>query len=695
MKSFSFEIYNHKKALLTDNQALLERETFGKAHLFFLGLIALISWVIILCGRDLISNVITKYYFQLPAYPYLGLEDPVRFYLLIPPIVGAGILTWLFPGIFFTLLLRKPKRITELIVWAFGISYLVYIPLIWVVRNYFHGKSTPDNFVFGTILLGLLGWLCLAGFFFRGGQPGWPPAQVIEKRRLAWIIAIPLLALFLLFPLIFWQDMHGDAVEIFELGKSLSQFWWPRFPSMQGVAGLGIGMAPMAFPVHWFIALFGEIEAAARLPLLLYLPVIFCLLVELIEWQLPQRLGIVEESLLVLALAVITETLSFNASYDPYFADIASPMVIDLFEIIALMAVIYFLWRQEWLFLAVWVLLAIFGRPTGIFVLGLLAVGVFIFFPEKRRSWLPILLGLILSCLFLGLLYDRVLLPILSGTAEISFSSSSIIGRIRYIRMFEFLRLNFGIFPVGILPFFALFFFNWQDNYARLISFITLGYFLIFLFVAFTALHHFIPIMVLPLIVMWRIVLLHPVWDRRIVFAAVIFAGVVSLTVSLPRSFTINRTIRSIGQKIDIKLGADQLDFQTLISHEGLFSKIVQPDWLVDDPAEELVSTPLALIYYATRPKNTDSSGNYLIQLLSEPAPTGYSLVGSDQTASLYVHDQAEWNADRFQNWNTEYRSPLYAIPRGTLYYYRVETKGTRVFDLIELLGGIKHRVFN
>ena len=138
------------------------------------------------------------------------------------------------------------------------------------------------------------------------------------------------------------------------------------------------------------------------------LPVIFYLLVELIEWQAPRRLGFVEESLLVLTLAIVTVTLSYNASYDPYFSDIASPMAIDLLEIIAIMAAIYFLWRQNWFFLTMWSLLAFLGRPTGILVMGLLTVGVLVLFPEKRKVWGSVLIGLIVSLLFLGVLYDKV-----------------------------------------------------------------------------------------------------------------------------------------------------------------------------------------------------------------------------------------------------------------------------------------------
>ena len=201
--------------------------------------------------------------------------------------------------------------------------------------------------------------------------------------------------------------------------------------------------------------------------------------------------------------------------------------------------------------------------------------------------------------------------------------------------------------------------------------------------------------MILPLVVFWRMVLFHPAWNKKVLYAAVAIAGIASLFLSLPRSFTINRTGRMLGQKIRIEISDYNIDYKNLILHADIFTKIVRPDWFVNDPAAELVSTPLALIFYGTRPKHEGTPVNYLIQDITKIAPPGFTLIASDQTAGLFVNNLEEWHAYRFQEWNTAYRSPLYAISRGTLYYYRVVTKGTVVIDLIEILGRLKHRFFD
>jgi hypothetical protein len=147
-------------------------------------------------------------------------------------------------------------------------------------------------------------------------------------------------------------------------------------------------MIPMAYPVHWFVTLFGPVEASARLPMLLYLPVLFCLLIQVIEWRSPCILGCAEEAALCLALAIYTVTMSYNASYDPYFADIAAPAAFETLTVICILATIYFLWngRSGWFFF--FALMSYLCRSTGLLMLGLLGVVIVWCVPEHRRPWL-------------------------------------------------------------------------------------------------------------------------------------------------------------------------------------------------------------------------------------------------------------------------------------------------------------------
>ena len=69
-------------------------------------------------------------------------------------------------------------------------------------------------------------------------------------------------------PIIFWQDFNPDGLEALSMGRSLFEYLLPMLPTGD-VAGFSVGMNSNAYPVNWFIAWIGPVEAAARLPALL------------------------------------------------------------------------------------------------------------------------------------------------------------------------------------------------------------------------------------------------------------------------------------------------------------------------------------------------------------------------------------------------------------------------------------------
>ena len=95
--------------------------------------------MILLFGRTLVTGVVSDYYFELPSMPYFVLNDVFRLYLLTPLVIAAGILTWFLPGIYLTLIFGKTRRFTELVVWAFGFSTILYILNSQVVSRFHQG----------------------------------------------------------------------------------------------------------------------------------------------------------------------------------------------------------------------------------------------------------------------------------------------------------------------------------------------------------------------------------------------------------------------------------------------------------------------------------------------------------------------------------------------------------------------------
>jgi hypothetical protein len=480
------------------------------------------------------------------------------------------------------------------------------------------------------------------------------------------MIAIPCIAVVALIPTIFWQDLSADGFEALEIGRSLSWTIFPRFLTQSGLVGLGIGMVPMAYPVHWFIMVFGPIEAAARLPLVLLLPVLFAALLALIEFRSPRRLGGLEDAVVVVALAVFVVTMGYSASYDPYFADLSSPAAFEALTITVMVAAAYFFWsEQPWWFVGAAVL-SYLARPTGLLFILLFGVGVFVVAPERRRQAVALVTATIglWGIVYLGW---EILLPSFED-ARVGYAASSIVERFHYLRFDDWRRVLYGVVPGGIIPAVALVGVRWQDRIARSLTLAVLGYFLVFYVPAFTSLHHFVPVMILPIAVFWRIVLQRP--QHRWLVGAALVAGAAALVMSLPRHFEIDRTMRRIGNATVYRIGEygspDNHKHRESYTGQKLLRQLFAAGWDVADPSTELVGG-LQLIYYATQPLKPGTVTNYVVQLKSEPPPARFSKLGEDETAAIYIRDVDRWERDRFQPLRTDYRSRLYEIPRETL----------------------------
>jgi hypothetical protein len=94
----------------------------------------------------------------------------------------------------------------------------------------------------------------------------------------------------------------------------------------------------------------------------------------------------------------------------------------------------------------------------------------------------------------------------------------------------------------------------------------------------------------------------------------------------------------------------------------------------------------MSIIYYSTRPKAANTPINYIVQYIREPAPPGFTRISDDGVAALYVKDMQQWQRDRFRPLRTDYRSPLYDIPRATMHAHWGVRRGQYTIDLKPLL---------
>jgi hypothetical protein len=595
-------------------------------------------------------------------------DHAVLLYLLLPLACLTAVTVLMLPGIFFVLALGRDDRIEAVVVKGFGVSLVVHFVTTALAKTLFPPPITTATFLALIIGAGVVAWGTLLARLRRPGGLRWPERDGIAYRRLGWMAALVAVTVAVFLPIFFWQDLSPDGFEALEIGRSLSWTALPRFLTQGGLAGLGIGMLPMAYPVHWFIMLFGPIEAAARLPILLYLPILFMALAALIEFRSPRRLGGIEEAAIMLALAVYVVTMGYSASYDSYFADLSSPAAFETLTVTVMVAAASFLWSEQPGWFVGAAVLSYLARPTGLLFVLLLGLGLVLVAPERRRS---IFILVAASVGVWGLLYVayEVLLPSFADTT-LEYSAGSIIDRFHYLRLDDWRRVIYVVVPGGLVPAVALLAVRQQDRIARSLTIAALGYFVVFYVPAFTNLHHFVPAMILPIVVFWRVALRRS--SRRWLVGAAYAGGIVALIASLPRHFEIDRSMRQIGGAVAYRIG-DYGSSRVSAHRESyrgrdLLHRLFAPDWEVADPSAELVGG-MQLIYYATKAVQPGRT-NYVVQPLSQPRPPGYSKLAEDEAAAVYINDLARWRQDRFRPRRVDYRSRIYEIPRETRAFY-------------------------
>ncbi len=621
------------------------------------------------------------------AYSIGGLHDVLAAlqYGALPAVVLCAILFWLGPGLMLTLCYAAVRRSTGWLVSAFAASLVTHVATVPVAIAIGGAPVSRSVYLAVHAATGLAAWALL---WRRAGQSPALPSPLsarVDTRRAIVVGLIAMAGLMGLLPFLFWQDLNPDGLEAMAVGQSLSRSMLPQSLTAEALT-TGSGLVTQAYLSHGFLMLFGETEGALRLPLLLLLPVAFAALVDLAEWQSTSRLSWREESLVALALASYTAVMAFNASYDPYFADIAAPMVEDTVLVVCILGMLLAMAEERVSLMVVYGAMASFSRPTGLlFVVGMLPATLFVT-RGYRPAWTRHAGLVIAVCLGAIAVYETVVVPLLVGTS-ITRAGAEVLGRLRYLAFFDWPRLAYVVVPSGVLPAVAVLYFRRQDALARIVSVLTVAFFAFFYVTAFVALHHFVIGMILPLIVFWRLYLAAPAQRRRVALPLAWVACLLSLWSSLPRRFDVNRTARHIGRRTLIGVGSPDEDLRSLARRVEVLAAIARYDWWVEDPATEFVSAPATVAFYADRGGAALARHDYVVLPARDPSPLGMALVAEEAGVSLYARDRATLDADRFRAQPTDYRSPLYDMPRVTLFRHWGEPAHHYDLDLAAIAG--------
>lgn len=615
-----------------------------------------------------------------PPPALFPLERWFLLYVQVPVAITAYLFVLVLPGMLAALAWGRPRSVPDLVLRGFLLAF----GLRWIIGG-LEGQllSSPRSSasffwsegVLFAVLASVLLWRARVG-------PVTLPAQDGDRRRALWLVALPLLGMIALSPWLLWQDMNGDGIEVLVTGRSLAEFATPRFPHASGFQGLGLGIVATAFPVHWFVMLLGPYEVAARLPLLLYLPVLLATLFELIEFGKTRLLRPSEEVALVLATCSFGAALALNASYDAFTFDIAAPGATDTLAVIAMAASILYLWRQETTWLLGAAVLGIFSRPTELLALVLLALAVLVVPRATGAGWLARVAMAVAACIAARFLYESVFIPWASGELTPGHMTESLPQRLQYLTFSDVRRVLFLVVPSGIVASAALFAYRRQDPWTRSLSIFCVGYFAFFYVLAFVNLHHFAPVMILPVVVFWRVVI-----DGRFRLAAPIatVGAVAALLLAIPADTGVYRSARDIGRRTAWLVGAYAESYQGYREAWGAI-----PGLMALFPGYEPSGAPMphdAILYYASRFSPSVMKADYVGQSAAAEPPPGFLHVATEGTVSVFVRDTLTWHRDRANMPELRHASWVYRIPQETLHRHVGAPQGNYDLNLGSLPG--------
>lgn len=672
--------------MITAEGGLPPRPSLERVFRFFGCLVA--GWLPAIIHPDAITRVASLYPLAESARPYLLAEHGVLLYLWAPMVVISGCLLFLSPGLLLALALNASRRVGEWILHGLAASLLFISPVVIVL------ESVVGHPLKGSAFAAVLAGCSLAALGFvifrlrRGASLDWPFAERHETVTALSMLLVPLAVLAGLVPKFYWENFNGDGVHVFETARLLVQqpvpFWDPGAGPMAEFPGITSML--FIYPASWFIRLFGELELSVRAPILLYLPAMYGGLLELMRVNRQRWVGLAERSLVWLWLGIYLVVLAFSATYSPYSADIALPGTQDTLLIIWLLGFLFsFVARRDkWL-----VLFAVFTyltAPNGSLLLGMwVLVVLFLWSPRPWRQ-LGLTLGTVLACVGIG-----ALVPVLLATVGLpgpggEYGLERLLARFAFLQWSAWERLAFVVVPAGILPAVALLAWRWQDRFARSLTLMTALYFGFFYFQANVSLHHFVPAMVLPLVVFGRSAPVLRARTRPWVTATAALTGLAALLLSLPEDGRPHTTARRVGSTIDDRYGGYENVEPESFRRSTIFTELFPPTWDARVPSERYGGSPLVWHHYAHRTQNRSDAVNYIVQPADLPRPIGARLVGRRDDVALYSRDDSVLVRDRHLRPPAPAGAAIYTIPRNHLFRSVLRAEGGEVIDVAAVL---------
>jgi hypothetical protein len=650
-----------------------------------------LAWVPAALGQDALRSAAALFPLAGSAHPYWVPEHAWNLYFWTPLVVVSACLLLLSPGLLLSLALNAAKGVGEWIATGFGLSLVVVTIAAAVVQSAIGAPLKEGRFTAVVVVCSLLCFGLLLIRLRGQRQLAWPLDQPHSLAALLPAVIVPLVLLIALTPKFYWENFNGDGAHGFETARLLLAqslpFWNPSagdvasFPSINSVL--------FTFPASWFIRLFGDVEASARLPFLLDLVALYGGLLALIAHGRKKLLGVAEHWLIWLALSVYALMMAFSATYNAYAADIAVPGTQDTLLMVGFLGFIWAFLRRErgWMYL--FTVLTYLTLPNGVLLIGFWLLSVFVVWrPRPWRQMVEAAAG-VFGCLVIAGILKHLLAAFDLPAPGDEYGAFALLHHFAWLQWSDWHRFVYVIVPSGILPAAALLLWRRQDQLARTLTVLTIVYFGFFYVQAYVGLHYFVPAMLLPLIIFWRNDLISVPRYRPLILGPVAAAGVVALLVSLPANSSLDMSARLVGGAIEDRIGGYEAFEPVEFKGSELLYHLFPTDWDPKVPDESYGGSAVAWNYYAQRNDDPGADVNYVLQRTADQPPAGMRLLAEEGPAALYVRSDSVWAGHRALRPPTPPGSRTYEIPRGILFRSIPLKDGPQIISVVDVLEGL------
>ena len=621
--------------------------------------------------------------------PYFVSGHVALLYFWVPLVSLAACFIVLLPGMVTAMVVtRRDFVFTTWLLKSFAISLAglgLFVPAFEAVAGL--DPLTGSGFLTFALVISLPG-LAAVGLADRRGEIDW---SEFRRRRvdIGAMIVVPVVLLLVLSPKFYWENFNGDGAHALQSARLFIHTGLPFWPENSGVVGSYPSITTLleVFANSWFVRLFGEYEYSLRMSALLGLSLLTGVLMGFARKtnESPSSAAVaigIGASLLLYAFV-----LAFQASYDPYFADIALPMTREPQVMVAFLGFVAFFLRRQYFWMTIFSGLTFIAVPSGIVLIGFTLIATALV--SSPVPWRHLVKSGILA---LAVAVAAKSIPIILANlgligAHDEFSSGNLLRRLRFVTPFETERLAYWIVPGGIFPALALMAWRWQDRVARIFTLVTIAYAAFFYFQAYRILpHHFAPAMIMPLVVFWR---LRPSWTYPERAATVILVGVtIGIVLARPAQMGVNSQGRDLGARILIENSHyHDFDPQELdIAHE-LLRQAFPMNYEEGAAERQYIGSPLAWYTYAAEPKAPGQRIDFVIRKLDAPARADEKLLSSTRGYGLYGRGGAD--AERLASQAELSRSigDLFYVPRSVVFGQGARKGDQPVWDLAQMVG--------